>query len=100
VSSDLAFCVEYFYARENCRIDLKEELLKLAELSKREEGCLQYDVLVDSENPDVFILFLKYESQAAMQAHEQQSYVQNFSEEKMQGLCEKVIWNDASLVNE
>ena len=90
-----AYCIEYFYAKPNNREELKRELLTLQKHSKMEEGCLQYDVLEDKANQELFILILKFTSEASMKQHEQQSYVIDFMNNKMQLLCERVVWNDA-----
>ena len=89
------YCVEYFHAKPGCGEALKLELRAIAEKSKLEDGCLQYDVLVEKNNPNVFILILKYKDESAISAHEKQPYVVSFAESKMNELCEKVYWHDA-----
>ena len=52
------------------RADLvKSELLKLIEPTRKEEGCLQYDLHQDNENPAVFLFFENWASRELWQEH-------------------------------
>ncbi len=93
-----AFCIEYFYAKANCRVPLKNALLKLVALCQAEEGCLQYDLLEDIADESLFILIVKFSNQATMQAHEAQPYIQDFAKNEMADYCERFQFNDARVV--
>ena len=93
--NDIAYCVEYFYAKPGCREQLIESLLKLVPLSKAEIGCLQYDLMQDNKNPDLIILLVKFENIQMLRQHENQNFIKEFSENEMKKYCEKLIWNDA-----
>ena len=93
-----AYCIEYFYAKSKYKDKLKNALLKLAEQTKAEPGCLQYDLLQDNENESLFILLVKFTDRKAITAHENQLYIKSFMTNEMTQYCEKVIWNDACLV--
>ena len=92
------FCIEYFKAKPGCSEKLQQALLSIAEASREEAGCLQYDVLLDQKDPDLFILVLQYVSAEAMDQHESLSYVTDFAENQMQQLCETFYWHEASSV--
>ena len=52
------------------KIDLvKAELLKLIEVTRAEEGCINYDLHQDNENAAHFLFFENWESRALWQAH-------------------------------
>lgn len=52
------------------KIDLvKAELEKLIEPTLKEEGCLQYDLHQDNENPAHFMFFENWESRDLWQVH-------------------------------
>ena len=52
------------------RIDLvKTELEKLIDITRGEEGCLQYDLHQDNENPAHFLFYENWESRELWQAH-------------------------------
>jgi quinol monooxygenase YgiN len=55
---------------ETDRIDLVQaELVKLIEPTLKEEGCLQYDLHQDNENPAHFMFYENWESRELWQAH-------------------------------
>jgi quinol monooxygenase YgiN len=52
------------------RIDLvKTELEKLIAPSRRDAGCLQYDLHQDNEDPSLFLFYENWESRELWQAH-------------------------------
>jgi quinol monooxygenase YgiN len=52
------------------RIDLvKAELEKLIPITRGEEGCIQYDLHQDNENPAHFLFYENWESRDLWQAH-------------------------------
>ena len=48
---------------------VKAELIRLIEPTRREEGCLQYDLHQDNSNPALFLFFENWTSRALWQAH-------------------------------
>ncbi|QIZ77995.1 putative quinol monooxygenase [Ferrimonas lipolytica] len=51
-------------------IDLvKAELLKLIEVTRAEEGCINYDLHQDNENPAHFMFYENWTSRELWQAH-------------------------------
>ena len=56
-------------AKKN-KIDLvKSELLKLIEPTRKEQGCLQYDLYQDNHNSKIFMFYESWESRELWQAH-------------------------------
>ncbi|MGF1761130.1 antibiotic biosynthesis monooxygenase [Photobacterium sagamiensis] len=52
------------------KVDLvKAELLKLIEPTRKEEGCIQYDLHQDGSNPALFIFFENWENRQLWQYH-------------------------------
>ncbi len=52
------------------KIDLvKVELGKLVPITRAENGCLQYDLHQDNENPGHFLFYENWESRELWQAH-------------------------------
>ncbi len=52
------------------RIELvKSELINLIEPTRKEQGCLQYDLHQDNDNPAVFLFFENWESRELWQVH-------------------------------
>lgn len=48
---------------------VKSELMKLIEPTRREEGCIQYDLHQDNDHPEVFLFHENWESRELWQAH-------------------------------
>lgn len=52
------------------KIDLvKAELEKLVPITRGEEGCIQYDLHQDNENPAYFMFYENWESRELWQTH-------------------------------
>ena len=52
------------------KIDLvKAELKKLIPITRAEEGCIQYDLHQDNENPAHFLFYENWESRELWQVH-------------------------------
>lgn len=88
-----AYCVEYFYAKKDCKTLLIEGLLKLVPLTREEEGCLQYELFEDNRDPNLVILLVKFSDKDSLAQHEQQDFVIKFIENEMKKYCEKLVWN-------
>lgn len=56
-------------AREGKRALVKEELLKLINITRAEEGCVNYDLHQDNENPNVFLFFENWTNRDLWQKH-------------------------------
>lgn len=48
---------------------VKAELLKLIDITRAEEGCINYDLHQDNENPVYFMFYENWESRALWQTH-------------------------------
>jgi quinol monooxygenase YgiN len=48
---------------------VKAELLKLIEITRSEEGCINYDLHQDNENPAHFTFYENWETRALWQTH-------------------------------
>lgn len=65
-------------ANEN-KIDLvKAELLKLIDITRAEEGCINYDLHQDNENPSHFLFYENWESRDLWQAHMGNQHLKDF----------------------
>lgn len=48
---------------------VKEELLKLIDITRAEEGCIQYDLHQDNDRPELFLFYENWESRELWQTH-------------------------------
>lgn len=59
---------------------VKSELLKLIELTRAEEGCLDYNLHQDNENPAHFMFYENWQSRASWQHHMDADYMKAYGE--------------------
>tara|TARA_R110001592_G_scaffold337481_1_gene624144 strand:- start:1696 stop:1992 length:297 start_codon:yes stop_codon:yes gene_type:complete len=55
--------------KEGKRELVKAELLKLIDVTRVEEGCINYDLHQDNENQNLFLFYENWESRELWQAH-------------------------------
>ncbi|MDY6854352.1 MAG: putative quinol monooxygenase [Thermodesulfobacteriota bacterium] len=62
------------------KIDLvKAELEKLIDITRAEEGCLQYDLHQDNENPPQFLFYKNWESRKLWQADMNNQHLKEYT---------------------
>lgn len=61
--------VANIYAKVDTSDYVKSELIKLIEPTRAEEGCFQYELHQDNENPSNFMFFEKWQSRELWQQH-------------------------------
>jgi quinol monooxygenase YgiN len=54
------------------------ELKKLIKPSTQEKGCIEYIILKDRANPDVFTVFMQWECEEDFIAHNHSKHIQEF----------------------
>lgn len=67
------------YVKEDKRDFFKNELKKLVSFSINDEGCLQYDVNIDVENQNHFIIYSKWKNKMLWLKHLNQPHFDQFS---------------------
>ena len=58
-----------FVMKPGRRDEAIASMLKVAQATKQEPGCIRYDFYADLEDPQHFIIFEEWESLEALQAH-------------------------------
>ena len=56
-------------AKEEERELVKNELLKLIDVTRAEEGCISYDLHQDNENPNLFLFYENWTNRDLWQKH-------------------------------
>ncbi len=61
----------YYYLLPGKRDEFMQKLaeLKVAELSREEDGCLQYDYFISVDSPDILLLAECWRDEEAQKAH-------------------------------
>lgn len=57
---------------------VKKELQKLIEVTRAEQGCLQYDLHQDNENPAHFVFYEKWVSPQHWQTHMDAQHLKDY----------------------
>lgn len=57
---------------------VKTELFKLIEVTRVENGCINYDLHQDNENPAHFLFFENWESRELWQAHMNSQHLKDY----------------------
>ncbi len=65
-------------AKPNHADSLLSLLENLVRESRKEEGCVTYELLQDKEKPELFVMREQWKSQAILEEHQQTSHFQNF----------------------
>lgn len=76
-------------SKEEFTEEVKGLLKNLVENSRKEIGCLQYDLHRDIENSNVFIFHEIWQNKEIFEAHNSQQYVKDFFEMASNLLKEK-----------
>ena len=80
------------------KIDLvKAELLKLIDITRAEEGCINYDLHQDNDNPAHFLFFENWESRALWQTHMGAPHLAAYME-ATDGAVEEFTLNEMSVI--
>ena len=78
------------------KIDLvKAELEKLISITRAEEGCIQYDLHQDNENPAHFMFYENWESRELWQVHMNTPHLAAYRE-ATEGAVAKFTLNEMS----
>jgi len=77
MSNTLTIIAKIEAKQENLTL-VKAEALKLIEATLKENGCIQYDLHQDNENPCVFMFFENWENQELWETHMQSSHLKDF----------------------
>ena len=72
------YIVALFQFKENDLMDALELLKKLVFETRREEGCLQYDLIEDIQNKGTFFIVELWESEEHHHQHNGSDHLMNF----------------------
>ncbi len=78
-------------AKKEAVQQLKSELLKLINPTRNEEGCLNYVLHQDIDDPSVFIFYETWESAAFLEKHTQSDHYQAFGKAAAGLIAEKAV---------
>ena len=80
------------------KIDMvKAELLKLIDFTRAEEGCINYDLHQDNENPAHFLFYENWESWEHWQTHRNNTHMRDFRA-ATEGCIEEFLVNEMTKI--
>ena len=83
-------------ARPGMEERLLEELTKLVEPTRKEDGCIQYDLHVSLTDPAEFLFVEAWSNQAALSKHAESDHVQAFRavrDQYLTGPTQLTLWD-------
>lgn len=57
---------------------VKAELLKLIDITRNEEGCVNYDLHQDNEDPNLFLFYENWTSRSLWQKHMENTHLAEY----------------------
>lgn len=84
-------------AKEEKRELVKTELLKLIDITRAEEGCINYDLHQDNENKNLFLFFENWETRDLWQKHMGKSHLADYMKATEGGIVEFSL-NEMTLI--
>ncbi|NMH89674.1 putative quinol monooxygenase [Flavivirga algicola] len=80
-------------AKEEKRDLVKNELLKLIDITKAEKGCINYDLHQDNQNGNLFLFYENWESRELWQEHMNNAHLADYIK-ATDGAVEKFVLNE------
>lgn len=78
-------------AKTDCVVAVKTELLKLIVPTRKEDGCIEYKLNRDNENPAVFIFYETWESPSHLQKHTNTDHYKAYVQAVGDLIAEKIV---------
>lgn len=76
---------------------VKAELLKLIDITRAEEGCINYDLHQDNNNPEHFLFYENWESRGLWQTHMENQHLKDYMI-ATEGAVEQFILNEMTQI--
>lgn len=84
-------------AKEEKRELVKKELLKLIELTRGEDGCINYDLHQDNDNKNLFLFYENWTDRNIWQKHMQNKHLSQYLK-ATEGAVEEFIVNEMTQI--
>lgn len=85
-------------AKKDAVAALKAELIKLVEPTRQENGCLEYRLHQDNQDPSVFLFYETWESPACLEQHMNSSHFKAYLAAVDGLVAEKVVQTLTSII--
>jgi len=78
-------------AKKDCVEAVKTELLKLIAPTRQENGCIEYNLHQDHDNPTVFVFYETWENGTCLDAHMATKHFKSYVEAVTSMIEEKIV---------
>ncbi len=85
-------------AKKNSVGLVKSELLKLIEPTLKEDGCIQYDLHQDNENPEKFVFFENWKNRELWLTHMNNKHIKAYRD-ATEGAVDDFTLNEMSQID-
>ncbi|WP_271767043.1 putative quinol monooxygenase [Aquimarina algiphila] len=82
-------------AKDEKRELVKNELIKLIDITRKEKGCINYDLHQDNQNKNLFLFYENWESRELWQTHMNNTHLAEYIK-ATDGAVEEFILNEMS----
>jgi quinol monooxygenase YgiN len=79
-------------AKPGLEVRMQQDLLSLLTPTRAESGCITFDLLQDTTDPTVFVLYENWKNQTALDNHFQQPYVKQVLQAYEETLAEPIAF--------
>ena len=76
---------------------VKSELLNLIATTREEEGCINYDLHQDNENPNLFLFYENWTTRELWQKHSNNTHIQAYRK-ATEGAIEEFSLNEMTVI--
>jgi quinol monooxygenase YgiN len=78
MNTTLLTVVAEIFAQPGKEDEVRQHLIGFVEPTRKEEGCLQYDLHVSNDDPAHFVFYETWTSEAHLDKHSQSPHIQAF----------------------
>ncbi|MBD2078240.1 antibiotic biosynthesis monooxygenase [Phormidium sp. FACHB-592] len=90
MSDSLLTIIARIKAQPGLEARMRQDLLSLLAPTRAESGCITFDLLQDTHDPTVFVLYENWKDQATLDAHFQRPYVKQVLQAYEETLAEPI----------
>lgn len=84
-------------AKDEKRDLVRSELLKLIEITRAEEGCINYDLHQDNDNPNLFLFYENWVNRELWQKHMGNAHLAAYMK-ATEGAIEEFVLHEMALI--
>lgn len=86
------FIIVKFEVKKSKINDVKTELLKILDPTRKEHGCIRYDLHQDLNDPSIFMFYEIWETVDAWKEHDSKRHIIDFKK-AIEGSLKKITFN-------